>query len=123
MTMQFHLLVDQLPDWLYRTTTKMSDSLQLSQLLNKRWLEKLGPIIEKQPQVETYIGVNRQKTFPKREQTFRALNEMEPEDCKVVIFGQDPCKRLIFFIDIKKILEKHLLAELHFMMVCSYTII
>eukprot|EP01122_Echinamoeba_exundans_P014729 TRINITY_DN6726_c0_g1_i1.p1 TRINITY_DN6726_c0_g1~~TRINITY_DN6726_c0_g1_i1.p1 ORF type:complete len:359 (+),score=106.84 TRINITY_DN6726_c0_g1_i1:31-1107(+) len=71
-----------------------SDNLALSELLNAKWLSSLESTIKAQPDAEKYLGKSREKTFPKRELTFAALNHVEgPENVKVVIFGQDPYPR------------------------------
>lgn len=64
-------------------------SLKLDEIItNKEWLQALESVILEQKDVERYLGVNREKTFPKREQTFAALNKINPADIKVLIFGQ-----------------------------------
>ena len=66
--------------------------LQLDKLItNREWFEALAPIIEAQPGVQRYLGVNREKTFPRRELTFASLNRTNPGDIEVLIFGQGKC--------------------------------
>ncbi|MBN2695623.1 hypothetical protein JXR93_13260 [bacterium] len=71
----------------------MSKNSALSSILDDFWYEQLSETIMKNKDWERYLGENRELTFPKRELTFVALNDIKPEDVKVVVFGQDPYPR------------------------------
>ncbi|KAK2962347.1 putative TKL protein kinase [Blattamonas nauphoetae] len=45
------------------------------------------------PRVASYLSTSRHKMIPSLPNTFRALHLTNPEDCRVVIFGQDPYPR------------------------------
>eukprot|EP01059_Diplonema_ambulator_P014458 TRINITY_DN25370_c0_g1_i1.p1 TRINITY_DN25370_c0_g1~~TRINITY_DN25370_c0_g1_i1.p1 ORF type:complete len:564 (+),score=227.69 TRINITY_DN25370_c0_g1_i1:36-1694(+) len=60
-----------------------------------QWKDAIAPIIQKQPQWETFLGASRDKDIvPVRELTFQALKPNEPGDWKVIVFGQNPYPRV-----------------------------
>lgn len=65
----------------------------LKAILTPEWYEVLKDEIMKNPEWERYLGGDREDTFPERENTFRAINEIDINKAKVVIFGQDPYPR------------------------------
>jgi len=72
----------------------MADEVKLSEILTQKdWYDALNKTITSQKGVEQYLGVNRPKTFPKRDLTFASLNKVAPQDIKVLIMGQDPYPR------------------------------
>ena len=67
--------------------------IDLDKLINLKWIQYLREPIQKNPDSGWFLSPKRQKMFPKLENTFQALNLISPEDCTVVIFGQDPYPR------------------------------
>lgn len=66
---------------------------QLKEILSEKWYEVLKDEIIKQKDWEIYLGEDREETFPDREHTFRAINNVDISKVKIVIFGQDPYPR------------------------------
>lgn len=59
------------------------------------WLAALKALIERQPDVATFIGPHRDKSLvPVRELTFQALKAHPPAGWRVIIFGQNPYPRV-----------------------------
>jgi len=72
------------------------------------WLPLLKPVIEQQPDAETFIGPTREKAIvPVRELTFQALKPNPPARWRVVVFGQNP-----FLYTTESVLYKQLKATL-----------
>ena len=71
----------------------MTKDLNLSEILDARWLPYLENTISSLPDAQKYLTSSRRRMFPKLENTFKALELTSPEDCTVVIFGQDPYPR------------------------------
>ncbi len=78
--------------------TDANDPLKLTELFQgggEPWLPILKPVIEAQPEAQTFVGPARDKRIvPLRELTFQALKPNPPERWKVVVFGQSPYPRI-----------------------------
>ncbi len=74
-----------------------NDPLALAELFQgggEPWLPLLKPVIEAQPDAQSFIGPNRApEVVPVRELTFQALKPHAPHKWKVVVFGQNPYPR------------------------------
>lgn len=80
------------------TTDSQGDRLKLAGLFEgggEAWWPLLGPVIERQPGAERFIGPGRGGgVVPLRELTFQALKPNPPGKWKVVVFGQNPYPRI-----------------------------
>mmetsp|Transcript_13809 Transcript_13809/g.21860 ORF Transcript_13809/g.21860 Transcript_13809/m.21860 type:complete len:580 (-) Transcript_13809:215-1954(-) len=72
-----------------------ADDIGLSDILKEPWYGLLSKAITRQPNAEMFVGKKRPpEIFPVRELTFRALQANDPENYKVIIFGEAPFPRL-----------------------------
>lgn len=71
----------------------MTKEVNLEKLIHPAWLPHLKSSLESQSDLAKYLSPSRERMFPKLENTFQALNLTTPEDCVIVIFGQDPYPR------------------------------
>jgi uracil DNA glycosylase len=75
-----------------------TDRLKLGELFEgggEAWGALLGPVIERQPGAERFIGPARgPSVVPLRELTFQALKPNPPGKWKVIVFGQNPYPRV-----------------------------
>lgn len=71
----------------------MTSDIEIEKIINPSWLPYLKETILNQPNVSFYLSSTRKEMFPKLENTFQALNLCTPQDCNIVIFGQDPYPR------------------------------
>lgn len=78
-------------------TPDANDPLALTELFKgggEPWLPLLKPLIEAQPDAQSFIGPGRSpQVVPVRELTFQALKPHPPHKWKVVVFGQNPYPR------------------------------
>ncbi len=65
----------------------------LKEILSPFWYEKLYKIILKNDDYKLYLDKDRELTFPKLGNTFKAINDLDNGNAKIVIFGQDPYPR------------------------------
>ena len=72
---------------------KMSNAIDIDSLLDPQWSPYLKDTILSNPDSIRFLHTSRQYMIPKLENTFQALKLTSPQDCTVVIFGQDPYPR------------------------------
>ncbi len=69
------------------------DKTILKDILSPFWYDRLSKLILENSDWETFLGESRELTFPKLDDTFKAINHLKDGAAKIIVFGQDPYPR------------------------------